>query len=185
MTRIEKTVKLEFEGIPFEVIRRRVKYSRVEFRHSLLRVIVPRGVDPLRVLEENRVSILKKYRKYMGQIETAREIPLKEWEEEAFNSFVSHHTAKYAALLKVKVKEIKYRKMRRRWGSCRTDGTITLNRCLQRVPEHLVAYIVYHELAHLIVRGHNRKFKEIIASEFPHYRRLDKELNLYGLKLLS
>lgn len=185
MKRIEKPIEKKFEGMPYEVIRRRVKYARVEFRESLLRVIVPRGVDPLRVLEENKTSILKKYRKYMGQIETSREIPLKEWEEEEFTSFVSFHTAKYAGLLKVKCKEIKYRKMRRRWGSCRTDGTITLNRCLQRVPEHLVAYIVYHELAHLIVRGHNRKFKAIIASQFPDYRRLDKELNLYGLKLLS
>ena len=70
-------------------------------------------------------------------------------------------------------------------GSCRNDGTITLNRCLQLVPEHLTAYIIYHELAHLIVRGHNQKFKAIIADQFPNYRQLDKELNLYGLKLLS
>ncbi|MCP5107913.1 MAG: M48 family metallopeptidase [bacterium] len=110
---------------------------------------------------------------------------MKKWTDEEFSAFISHYTATYAHRLKVKINGIKIRKMKRRWGSCRTDGTITLNRCLQLVPEHLIAYIVYHELAHLIVRGHNKKFKAIIAGQFPDYRQLDKELNLYGLKLLS
>jgi predicted metal-dependent hydrolase len=178
-------MKMEFEGIPFEVIRRKVKYSRVEFKHSHLRVVVPRGVNPLRVLEENKKSILKKYNKLMTQIETAKQLPLTKWPEKEYNEVVSLYVEKYARQLEVKIKSIRSRTMKRRWGSCRSDGIITLNRCLQLVPEHLIAYIIFHELAHLIVRGHNRKFKAIIASEFPNYRQLDKELTLYGLRLLS
>ncbi|MCP5102994.1 MAG: M48 family peptidase, partial [bacterium] len=41
MRKKEEPVRMEFEGIPYEVIRRRVKYARVEFKHSHLRVIVP------------------------------------------------------------------------------------------------------------------------------------------------
>jgi predicted metal-dependent hydrolase len=187
MRKIEGTVqeKMEFEGIPFEVVRRRVKYSRVEFRHSCLRVIVPRGIDPLKVLQENRLSILKKFHKYMGQLESARNIVLREMDEEEFLSLVSRYASQYTAQLKVKLKQIKFRKMKRRWGSCRTDGIITLNRYLQLVPENLIIYIIFHELAHLRIRGHDRRFKHIIAAEFPNYRQLDKELNLYGLRLLS
>lgn len=176
---------MEFEGIPYEVIRRQVKYSRVEFKHSLLRVIVPRGVYPLKVLEENKKSILKKYHKLLRQIEIARKMPLKNWTGKEFNTFVSHYIVNYSRQLKVKVKEIKFRKMKRRWGSCRSDGIVTLNRCLKLVPEYLIAYIIFHELLHLIVRGHNLEFKSLIVSEFPNYRRLDKELALYGLRLLS
>lgn len=176
---------MEFEGIPFEVVRRRVKYSRVEFRTSTLRVIVPRGVDPVKVLEDNKKSILKKYYKLMAQVETARDKPLIHRSNREFETLVARSLEHYSRQLKVKIKEIRFRKMTRRWGSCRTDGIITFNRALQLVPDHLVVYIVFHELAHLIVRGHSRKFKNIIASEFPNYRQLDKELNLYGLKLLS
>jgi predicted metal-dependent hydrolase len=176
---------MEFEGIPFEVVRRRVKYSRVEFKHSHLRVVVPRGVNPLRVLEENKKSILKKYSKLMRQIETAEKMPIVQRPEKEYESIVSLFVERYARQLKVNIKDIRFRAMKRRWGSCRSDGVITLNRCLQLVPGHLVAYIIYHELAHLIVRGHNRKFKDIIASEFPNYRQLDRELTLYGLRLLS
>jgi predicted metal-dependent hydrolase len=178
---------MEFEGIPFEVIRRRVKYSRVEFKHSGagLRVIVPRSVNPMKVLEENRKSILKKYHKLKRQIETAEKMPITDWTDHEFNTVISLYIKRYSRQLKVKMTEIKFRKMKRRWGSCRSDGIVTFNLCLRLVPEHLIAYIVFHELAHLVVRGHNKKFKTLIASEFPNYRQLDKELNLYGLKLLS
>ncbi len=183
----ESPFLMEFEGIPFQVIRRRVKYSRVEFRHDgePLRVIVPRGVDPLRVLQENRDVILKKYQKLLVQVETAADLPMAERAEEDFHDLVYDFIQVYSRKLGVRVKEIKYRKMKRRWGSCRSDGRITFNRCLQFVPDRLVGYIVYHEMAHILVRGHGRNFKEIIAREFPHYRQLDKELNLYGLRLLA
>jgi predicted metal-dependent hydrolase len=176
---------MEFEGIPFEVVRRRVKYSRVEFKTAGLRVVVPRGVNPLQILEDNKKSIVKKYYKLIQQRETARKIPMTDWTEEEFSTIISKYLERYSRQLKVKPPAIKFRKMKRRWGSCRSDGIITLNVFLQFVPEHLIAYIIYHELAHLIVRGHNKKFKTIIANEFANYRQLDKELNLYGLKLLS
>jgi predicted metal-dependent hydrolase len=176
---------MEFEGIPFEVIRRRVRYSRVEFKTAGLRVVVPKGIDPFRILEDNKQSILKKYQKLIRQMETARKIPMTDWTEGEFNRIVSGYVDQYSRQLKVKAKVIKFRKMKRRWGSCRNDGVITLNSFLQFVPRHLIAYIIYHELAHLLIRGHNRKFKNIIAEGFPHYRQLDKELNLFALKLMS
>ncbi|HLP48559.1 MAG TPA: M48 family metallopeptidase, partial [Candidatus Kapabacteria bacterium] len=149
------------------------------------RVIVPRGIDPLRVLQENKISILKKYHKLISQVETARDKTLIKWPAAQFEAIVASYVDRYSRQLQVRAKEIKFRKMRRRWGSCRSDGIITFNRYLQFVPEKLIAYIVYHELTHLIVRGHNQRFKKVIALEFPNYRVLDKELNLYGLKLLT
>lgn len=184
-TKVEEPEIMEFEGIPFIVIRRRVKYSRVEFKDSGLRIIVPRGIDPLKVLEENKTSILKKYHKLISQIETAREKKLLKWTDAQFETLIISYIERYSRQLKVKAKGIRLRKMKRRWGSCRSDGIITFNRYLQLVPEPLIAYIVYHELTHLVVRGHNKRFKTIIALEFPNYRLLDKELNLYGLKLLT
>ena len=121
----------------------------------------------------------------MGQIETAENIPMADWNDDEFSAVVSLYIERYSRQLKVAMREIKFRKMKRRWGSCRSDRIVTFNRYLQLVPEHLIAYIVFHELAHLVVRGHNRKFKALIASEFPDYRQLEKELTLYGLKLLS
>jgi len=180
-----KNTVLEFEGIPFEVIYRRVKYSRVEFKPAGLRVVVPRGVDPFKVLKDNKVSVLGKYHQLMKQIQEARQTPVNDSSYEGFLEIVTKYSGRFSKQLDVEIKAIKYRKMKRRWGSCRSDGIITFNSFLQFVPEHLIAYIIYHELAHLVVKGHNKQFKAIIARQFPNYRQLDKELNIYGLKLLS
>ncbi len=177
-------IDTQFEGIPYDVIRRRVKYSRVEFKSGGLRVIVPRGINPLAVLRDNREAILKKHYKLMNQIESARQIPIGNRTTSEFQSIVEQYVVRYSTQLQVQTTRVKYRKMKRRWGSCRNDGQITLNSYLQCLPEHLIAYIVYHELSHLIVRGHNKEFKHLILLEFPNYRQLDQELNLYGLKLL-
>jgi len=174
----------EFEGIPVEVCRRRVRNARVEFKPDHLKVIVPSGTNPMNILVTNKDSIVKRFHKYKDQYDTARKIPMVDWEIEEFAAIVNNYLEHYSHILKVRISALKFRKMRRRWGSCSSDGLITLNLYLQFVPEHLIAYIVYHELCHLLVRGHGPRFKRLIADEFPHYRQLDKELNLYGLKLL-
>ena len=74
--------------------------------------------------------------------------------------------------------------MKSRWGSCSSKGKISLNTWLQVLPEELVAFVVFHELAHLNVRNHGREFKNLIRAEFPSFRDLDKKLKLYTLKIL-
>jgi len=175
----------EFEGIPYEVVHRGVRKWRVEFKEGKLRVIVPRSIDPLKILHNNKNSILKKYYQVNSRIEAARQTQITERNSDEFISIVSYYVDQYARRLKVKKPEIKFRKMKRRWGSCRTDGIITLNVFLKFVPEHLISYIIFHELSHFLVRGHGRSFKNIIAAEFPNYRNLDRELNLFALKLFS
>lgn len=173
-----------FEGIPYEVVQRRVKYARVEFRPVGLRVIVPRGVNALKVLHVNRVNVLNKYQKMRRHLEEADLLLIHDRSPDSFEALVRHYLEKYAQVLQVTYREVRFRKMWRRWGTCRSNGAITINRELRFVPDRFVAYIVYHELSHLRVRGHNQAFKNIIALEFPDYRRLDRELNLYGLRLL-
>ncbi len=181
---VNKSKNLEFEGIIFQVSRRRVKYARIEYSPSGLMLIVPGNMSPLDVLEQNKKSILKKYAKLNEKIHAARELPVLERSEKDFASLIQHHVAGYARELKVKYTAVKIRRMKRRWGSCRSSGIITLNSYLGFLPDRLVAYIIYHELLHLKIRKHDRKFKALIAAKFSDFRLLDKELNLYGLRLL-
>jgi len=176
---------LEFEGITFEVRRRRVKYARIEYTASGITLIVPGHVQPLSVLKQNKQSILKKCARLKERIAGASRLSLIERTEAEFRQLVSGYLETYTRQLKVQYREIRYRKMKRRWGSCRSNGVITLNRYLAFLPERLIAYIVFHELLHLNIRGHNSRFKAGMLAEFPDGRAIDKELILYGLKLLS
>jgi len=176
--------KLEFEGMCFELRFRAVKYSRIEFGSGTLVMIVPFGTNPLDILKRKKNTILAKHAKMKKQIAEAQLLPLYTRSEMKFKGMVDQYVKQYSGQLNIKYKVIKYRKMKRRWGSCRSDGFITLNRCLKFLPARLIAYIVFHELVHIIIPGHNKKFKTIIFTQFPGYRELEKELKLYGHKLL-
>jgi predicted metal-dependent hydrolase len=50
-----------------------------------------------------------------------------------------------------------------RWGSCTpADRSIRLSRRLQGMPEWVVDYVLLHELAHLLERGHTRTFWRLV-----------------------
>jgi len=55
--------------------------------------------------------------------------------------------------------------------------SIRLNTELAKKPPQLLEYVVVHEMAHLIVRGHNDRFKSIMDQQLPHWRLHRQELN--------
>ena len=60
---------------------------------------------------------------------------------------------------------------RSRWGSCTpADGSIRLSDRLRGMPSYVVDYVILHELAHLLVAGHNRDFWTLLRS----YPRLER-----------
>lgn len=51
---------------------------------------------------------------------------------------------------------------RSRWGSCSADGTIRLSHRLQGMPVYVQDYVLLHELAHLLQRGHGAEFWRLL-----------------------
>ena len=66
-----------------------------------------------------------------------------------------------------------------RWGSCSSVNNINLNLHLMRVPEHLIDYVLLHELAHTVVKNHGDKFWLLLEHCYPNARKADKEMNNY------
>ena len=53
---------------------------------------------------------------------------------------------------------------KKRWGSCTPiDGTIRLSDRLHSMPEHVVDYVLLHELVHLLVADHGPDFEAWMA----------------------
>jgi predicted metal-dependent hydrolase len=50
------------------------------------------------------------------------------------------------------------------WGSCSGRNNISLNLHLMKLPDHLIDYILLHELAHTRVKNHGPKFWELLDS---------------------
>lgn len=63
---------------------------------------------------------------------------------------------------------------RKRWGSCTSAGSIRLNAMLSAMDPAIGAYVVTHELAHLLHMNHSASFWAQVGAWMPEYReRLD------------
>lgn len=57
-----------------------------------------------------------------------------------------------------RVGRITVRDTRSRWGSCAADGQLNFSWRLILAPEHVLDYVVAHEVAHLVHRNHGEAF---------------------------
>jgi hypothetical protein len=76
-----------------------------------------------------------------------------------------------------KYQDVSIKNTKTRWGSCSFTNNINLNLHLMRVPEHLIDYVLLHELAHTVVKNHGEKFWLFLENCYPNARKADKEMN--------
>jgi predicted metal-dependent hydrolase len=86
---------------------------------------------------------------------------------------------RWAQHMDVLVGRVQFRPMTRKWGSCSSLGNITLNSSLFYLPEHLVEYVVVHELVHLLILDHSPRFWAKVGEFMADYEECEQELNGY------
>ena len=72
------------------------------------------------------------------------------------------------------------RAQRTRWASCSEDGGMSFNWRLLLAPEEVLDYVVEHEVAHLEIMGHSRRFWALVERRCPDYRGHERWLRRYG-----
>ncbi len=76
--------------------------------------------------------------------------------------------------------KVTVRNAKTRWGSCSGKNNISLNIHLMRLPEHLIDYIILHELCHTVEKNHGKHFWALLDSISGNAKGLDKEIKQYN-----
>ncbi len=88
-----------------------------------------------------------------------------------------------AAAHKFEYKNVAIKNSKTRWGSCSFDNNINLSLHLMRLPDHLVDYVILHELVHTRVKNHSKDFWQLLDIVSGDARKLDREVKGYGIKI--
>lgn len=169
-----------------------IKYSKnirpkLEVKPWGILVTLPEGVDgneAYRIIERHRAWIEKKHAELLEALERSRNVELVERSKAEFRNLVKELVEQATKeILGMNPCRIVIRKMKSRWASCSPKGTITINTLASYLPDHLISYIIYHEICHIIEPKHNKDFWICIQKRYPNYKEMEKELLAYEIKL--
>ena len=74
------------------------------------------------------------------------------------------------AVPSTKIKTLKVRDYKRRWGCLDTKGVLSFNWRIIMAPPEMLDYVVVHELAHYHEFNHSKRFWSIVEQQLPDWR---------------
>ena len=103
----------------------------------------------------------------------------------AARELVSALAEEEAARIDVVYERIRIGGQRTLWGSCSPRGTLSFNWRLALAPLEVLEYVVVHELCHLRVPNHSKRFWSLVGRARPGYLEREAWLDAHGWELLA
>lgn len=101
---------------------------------------------------------------------------LRRWLTRRARVYLEPQALRLGALMQAGYRRLQIRGQTSRWGSCSSNGTLSLNYKLLFLEPRLVRYLLVHELGHARVLSHSPRFWKLVARYEPRWRELDREL---------
>lgn len=171
--------KLFLDGVEvnYEIIYRNVKNPRLELKTGKLLIISPKNFhEHDKLIKKHKKWVLSNLKlvDYFSSDDLVLDRDLN-----SLHVLVKNYLDFFSEKYNVRYNNLTFRKMKVRWGSCDNLGNINFNSQMKYLPEAIIKYVVFHEFSHLDELSHNKRFKNLIAREFPDYKKLDDILSGY------
>ena len=140
-------------------INNELTHITIDFTESKFKVSLPASLD-------NQEALQQAFENFYRAKATERIQPrIKKWSKQTGLPF----------------KELKIRKLDKRWGSCTPSNTILINIDAIKLPFSLIDYLIVHELVHTKIKNHSKEFWAELSKHIPNWKELDDKM--YGMKL--
>jgi predicted metal-dependent hydrolase len=111
--------------------------------------------------------------------ETLREA-LERWYRRRARAEVLPRLERATARAGTRFTRLQIRGQRTRWASCSSSGAMSFNWRLLLAPAEVLDYVVEHEVAHLHVQDHSRRFWRLLGTRCPDWREWEDWLRRHG-----
>lgn len=171
----KKPITLSFDiNTKFQTKKHRLVIN--EYDGPLIKVKVSDGMIMIKYPKYKEVSDLEIQKQIKRGIEKALRIEALE--------YIPHRVKGLASKFNLKYNRIAIKNAKTRWGSCSSSNNLNFNIHLMRLPEHLIDYVILHELAHTVEKNHGDKFWSFLSSFLDDPKKLNKELKSYRIEVI-
>ena len=184
-----KTVELSSVGTVLIERSRRAKRISVSIRpFKGVRVAVPFGVsfDKAQLFAQSKAGWINKHLGKMEHLEQRAKAlsPTSPIDRSAARKVLIDRLNLLAKKYGFTYNRVFIRNQKTRWGSCSTKNNINLNVNLVRLPDELIDYTILHELVHIRVKNHSRRFWDQMDMLLGDAKKIDKKLSAYEVLLI-
>ena len=144
------------------------------------RLKVSRGTDREVKLKSGYLKVGLPKKPKDGDIRNA----LVEWYGEHALERLTEKTNRYAGIMGVSPNSISVRDYKSRWGSCSSKGEVSYNWRIIISPNHIVDYVVVHELCHFKHPNHSPAYWKSVKHEISDYEVCRQWLKEHGSSLV-
>jgi predicted metal-dependent hydrolase len=152
------------------------------------RLTAPRSMSQVevdRVLRDRRAWIDEQRRRQVPRLGLERLGVSESAARTGARELISALAEEEAERLGVAYRRIRIGGQRTLWGSCSPAGTLSFNWRLVLAPVEVLDYVVVHELCHLRVLNHSRRFWALVEERRPHWQEQRDWLREHGAELLA
>ena len=178
-----KLIEIESIGPVLFERSNRAKHLNISIKEpAKVRVAVPRGIsfEKAKNFTHSKIGWISKH---LLKIQLRPKIQLfdKPVDKQVAREFLEERIKELANKFGFVYNKVAIRNQKTRWGSCSGKNNINLNMQLMKIPNHLIDYVILHELVHTKVKNHSPLFWGSLDIYVGNAKAIDKELKKYSL----